>query len=102
MNLEWHPDSTVSYQRSKLWFFERERSVGPLEDTVGARPGHLTAQVVSLNLPMVAAANFARDDFLKAYGMSEILSTIEVCCFSSRDFFSGPAVCEQDHWRAAV
>jgi len=91
VNLEWHPDSTVSYQRSKLWFFERERSVGPLEDTV-----------VSLNLPMVAAANFARDDFLKAYGMSEILSTIEVCCFSSHDFFSGPAVCEQDHWRAAV
>ena len=47
VNLEWHPDSTVSYQRSKLWFFERERSVGPLEDTVGAclgsphRPGGL-------------------------------------------------------------
>ena len=34
VNLVWHPDHTVSYQRKKFYYFEREMSVGPLEDTV--------------------------------------------------------------------
>ena len=35
VNLVWHPDQTVSYQRKKFYYFEREMSVGPLDDTVG-------------------------------------------------------------------
>ena len=34
VNLVWHPDQTVSYQRKKFFYFEREMSVGPLDDTV--------------------------------------------------------------------
>ena len=35
-------------------------------------------QVMSLNLPMVGAVNYAKGDYLKEYGISEMLSTFEV------------------------
>ena len=34
VNLVWHPDQTVSYQRKKFFYFEREMSVGALDDRV--------------------------------------------------------------------
>lgn len=34
VNLVWHADQTVSYQRKKFFYFEREMSVGALDDTV--------------------------------------------------------------------
>ena len=42
-------------------------SVGPLTDTV-----------VSINLPMVGAVNYARDNPILEYGISDILQTVEV------------------------
>ena len=41
-------------------------------------------QVISLNLPMVGAVDFAKGDFLKEYGISEMLSTFEVSSIFSR------------------
>ena len=52
-------------------FFEPAMSVGPLTDTV-----------VSINLPMVAAVNSARDNSILEYLISDILQTVEVGCRS--------------------
>ena len=41
-------------------------------------------QVMSLNLPMVGAVNYAKGDYLKEYGISEMLSTFEVLIIFSR------------------
>ena len=35
-------------------------------------------QVMSLNLPMVGAVNYAKGDYLREFGISEMLATIEV------------------------
>ena len=42
------------------------------------------AQVMSLNLPMVGAVNYAKGDYLKEFGISEMLSTFEVSTIFSR------------------
>ena len=42
-------------------------SVGPLSDTV-----------ITVNLPAVAAAEFARGDMLMEWGVSDLLATLEV------------------------
>ena len=42
-------------------------SVGPLSDTV-----------ITVNLPAVAAAEFARGDMLLEWGVSDMLATLEV------------------------
>ena len=52
-------------------YFEPAMSVGPLTDTV-----------VSINLPMVAAVNYARDNSILEYLISDILQTVEVGCRS--------------------
>ena len=78
-------------------------------------------QVISLNLPMVGAVDFAKGDFLKEYGISEMLSTFEVSSIFSRasklifsiitshkyattltPFCTDQAVCEQDNRGADV
>ena len=40
--------------------------------------GPLTDTVVSINLPMVGAVNYARDNPILEYGISDILQTVEV------------------------
>ena len=66
-NLTWHENGTISYRRIKFWYFERELSVGPLTD-----------RVTTINVPVVGSAEFARGDFLMEWGISDMLSTIEV------------------------
>ena len=58
---------TVSYRRKKLYWFEPEMSAGPLTDTVMAP-----------TLPMVAAADMAREDFFMQWGLNDIFSTMQV------------------------
>ena len=67
MNLVWHDDGTVSYHRKKFWYFEPSMSAGSLQDTV-----------VTLNLPMVGAVDYARGSFMMEFGLSDMFSTIEV------------------------
>ena len=67
VNLTWHENGTISYKRVKYWYFEREMSVGPLTD-----------RVTTINVPVVGSAEFARGDFLMEWGISDMLSTIEV------------------------
>ena len=75
MNLVWNEDGTVSYKRKKFWYFEREMSVGPLTDVV-----------TTINVPVVGSAEFVRGDFFLEWGVSDMLSTIQVqmspffCC----------------------
>ena len=93
VNLVWHDDGTIrcvcrsfaiascipfvfnlqtkntilSYNRRKFWHFEPSMSAGPLTDTV-----------ISLNLPMVTAVNYARENFMMEFGLSDMLATVEV------------------------
>ena len=48
-------------------------SVGPLTDTV-----------TTINVPVVGTAEFARGDFLKEWGISDMLSTIETDVFVTK------------------
>ena len=67
VNLIWHGDGTVSYKRVKFWYFERDMSVGPLTD-----------MVTTINVPVVGSAEFVRGDFFLEWGISDMLSTIQV------------------------
>ena len=67
VNLTWHKDGTVTYQRKKFWYFEREMSVGPLTD-----------MVTTINVPVVGSAEFARGDFMMEWGINDMLSTLKV------------------------
>jgi len=73
VNLVWHDDGTISYNRRKFWFFEPSMSVGSLDDTV-----------ITLNLPMVTAVNYARQNFMMEFGLSDMLSTVEAKLFINR------------------
>ena len=66
-NIVWHNNGTVSYTREKYWYFERNMSVGPLSDTI-----------TTVNVPLVAAAEFARGDMLMEWGVSDMMATLEV------------------------
>ena len=66
-NLTWHENGTVSYRRVKFWYFERDMSVGPLTD-----------RVITINVPVVGAAEFGRGDFFMSWGISDMLASIEV------------------------
>ena len=70
VDMVWHANHTVSYRRKKMYWFEPEMSAGPLTDTV-----------VTLNLPLVAAADMARDDFMMQWGLTDIFSTMQVSYF---------------------
>ena len=67
MNLVWHDDGTISYNRRKYWYFEPDLSVGSLNDTV-----------VTLNFPMITAVNFGKRNVFMQFGLSDLLATIEV------------------------
>ena len=67
IGLVWHDDGTISYYRRKFWYFEPEMSVGPLTD-----------HIVTLNLPMVTAVNYAQGSFMMEFGLSDMLQTVEV------------------------
>jgi len=70
VNLTWHEDGTVTYQRRKFWYFEREMSVGPLTD-----------MVTTINVPVIGAADFAKGDYMMEWGISDMLSTLEAEIF---------------------
>ena len=70
VNLKWHNNGTVSYQREKFWYFERDLSVGPLTD-----------MVTTINVPVVGSAEFGRGNFFMEWGISDMLSTMEASIF---------------------
>ena len=70
VNLKWHNNGTVSYQREKFWYFERDLSVGPLTD-----------MVTTINVPVVGSAEFVRGNFFMEWGISDMLSTMEASIF---------------------
>ena len=67
VNLTWESDGTVSYRRVKYRYFERNMSVGPLTDTV-----------TTINVPVVGSAEFVRGEFFMEWGLSDMLSAIQV------------------------
>ena len=96
-NLTWHENGTISYRRVKFWYFEREMSVGPLTD-----------MVTTINVPVVGSAEFARGDFFMEWGISDMLSTIEVGEIKILKLqthillFPGTDICEENHWRTSL
>ena len=92
----WHDDGTISYYRRKFWFFEPEMSAGPLTDSI-----------LTLNLPMVTAVNYAQGSWSMEYGLSDMFQTVEVSGPSISTgltslFSSGEPLCEQDSGGAPV
>merc|ERR1719481_2163651 len=73
VNLSWHEDGTVSYQRQKVWYFEPEMSIGPLTD-----------MVTTINVPVVGSAEFARGDYFMEWGISDMLSSLQARIFVKR------------------
>ena len=67
VGLVWHDDGPISYYRRKFWYFEPEMSVGPLTDTI-----------LTLNIPMVTAVNYAQGSWSMEYGLSDMFQTVEV------------------------
>jgi len=72
-NLTWHKNGTVSYRRVKFWYFERELSIGPLTDTI-----------ITVNVPVVGAAEFGRGNMFMEWGISDMLATLEARIFVNR------------------
>ena len=73
VNLRWHTNGTVSYQKETYWYFERELSVGDLSDII-----------TTINVPVVASAEHARGSYFMEWGISDILSTLEASLFVKR------------------
>ena len=70
VDLQWHSNGTITYKRVKHWFFEREMSVGDLSDVV-----------TTINVPVVAFAEFARGNFFMEWGVSDMLANLEASIF---------------------
>ena len=70
MDLQWHPNGTVTYKRMKHWYFEREMSVGELSDVV-----------TTINVPVVGSAEFVRGSFFMEWGISDMLANLEATIF---------------------
>ena len=73
VNLKWHSNGTVSYQKEKFWYFERDLSVGPLTDIV-----------TTINLPVVSSAELSRGNYFMEWGISDMLSALEAEIFVKR------------------
>ena len=73
VNLRWHTNGTVSYQKETYWYFERELSVGDLSDVI-----------TTINVPVIASAEFARGNYFMEWGISDILSSLEATLFVKR------------------
>jgi hypothetical protein len=72
-DIVWNQNSTVSYRRRKVYWFEPELSVGPLTDSV-----------MTLNLPLVGAADSARTNFFMQWGLADIFATMEATLFINK------------------
>ena len=70
VDIQWHPNGTVTYKRVKYWYFERDLSVGDLSDVI-----------TTINVPVVGSAEFVRGSFFMEWGVSDMLSTIEATIF---------------------
>ena len=70
VNMVWHSNGTVSYQREKYWYFDRSLSVGPLSDVI-----------TTINVPVVGSAEFVRGSFFMEWSISDMLSTLEATIF---------------------
>ena len=70
--------------------------------------GPLTDMVTTINVPVVGSAEFARGDFLMEWGISDMLSTIEVGEIHILNLqtkfllFPGSDFCEANHWRTSL
>jgi len=70
VDIQWHPNGTVTYKRLKYWYFERDLSVGPLTDVI-----------TTINVPVVGSAEFVRGSFFMEWGISDMLATLEATIF---------------------
>ena len=73
--------------------------------------GPLTDNIVTLNLPMVTAVNYAKVSFMMEFGLSDMLQTVEVSWAGLGRGTSSPLtsllspgepLCEQDCGRTPV
>lgn len=72
-DLVWNANHTVSYRRRKFWWFEPDMSAGPLSDTV-----------MTLNLPLVGAADAAKENFFMQWGLADIFSSMQAKLFVNK------------------
>ena len=61
VDIEFMADATVQYRRRKFWYFVPEQSAGSLTDTV-----------VTANLPLLSAANYARGNVFLELGVADV------------------------------
>jgi len=73
VDLVWHKNHTISYKRKKFWWFEPEMSAGPLTDTV-----------LTLNMPMIGAAEASRENFFMQWGLADVFSSMEAELFINK------------------
>ena len=69
--------------------------------------GPLTDMVTTINVPVVGSAEFARGDFFMEWGISDMLSTIEVRereidLSDNSCFFLGQNICKENYRRASL
>lgn len=57
----------MEYRRKKFWYFQPEKSVGSLTDSV-----------VTINMPLLAAANYARGNFFLEFGLANVFASLNV------------------------
>ena len=61
VDIDFKAYDSVEYRRQKFWYFEPEKSVGSLEDTL-----------VTINFPLVAAANYARGNTFLQFALADV------------------------------
>ena len=73
MDIQWHPNGTVTYKRLKYWHFEPDLSVGSLTDVI-----------TTINVPVIGSAEFVRGSFFMEWGISDMLATLEATLFVNK------------------
>merc|ERR1719347_141514 len=73
VDIDFKEDHTVEYRRKKLWYFQPEKSVGSLTDPV-----------LTINLPLLAAANYARGNFFLEYGLANVFASLNAELFVNK------------------
>jgi len=63
VNEVFHPNGSVSYESKKIWFYLSEESV------------NLDTIICTVNVPIVAAAEFARGNWIQEYAIGGMLKT---------------------------
>ena len=70
--------------------------------------GPLTDMVTTINVPVVGSAEFVRGDFFMEWGISDMLSTIEVGELQILNLqthvllLPGTDFCEENNWRTSL